>query len=239
MTMVKRVFFAVIILTLASEIAMRQQTAVGAGQTYPIKENIMKPIPDKLRSVALQNLNANDKAWWVRDVTHSYGKLDLERLYWIIDSEDKSITVVQGRNEEFFSLNGPEGLALSSKLLAKAYGKEPWIAMGVEKLGKTIMSWYRDPRAYILTEVFFGKQQPVIKSWLTGREKDPASLKAVCREPVFTLSDGNWSLDLNAINRYGGVERWIIQGQTVNFMIKDIFITKVKDEGTFNFPDEL
>jgi hypothetical protein len=237
--MIKRTFYHVVILVMATGIATCTQPVAHPDQTGTTKENTMQQIPEELRSIALQFLNANDKAWWVRDVTRSYGKLDLERLYWIIDSEDKSVTVVQDHNGKFFPLNGDDGLALSGKLLAKTHGEEPWLTMGAEKLGKTIISWYRDPRAHILTETFFSRQQPVLKSWLTGREKDPQALRDLCREPIFTLGGGKWSLDFNAINRHGGVERWIMNGQAAGFTIKTVSATKIKDDGTFNFPDEL
>lgn len=201
-------------------------------------KKIMPQLPEKLRVLAAQYLDANEKSWWVRNVTASYGKLDLEQLYWIIDSKDNSITVAQ-RNGEFAVLNGVQGLTLASELLGKSHGAEPWRTMGVEKLGKAIISWHRDPRSYILTEAFFRKKQAVLKGWLTGREKDPEALRAVCREPIFTFNNGHWILDFNAINRRGGVERWVIQGKTAHFLINEIVVTMVKDDGTFNFPDEL
>jgi hypothetical protein len=237
--MFKWIFYAAIVLTLVAKNNTNQNIMTIDNQIYLVKEDIMQHLPDKLRLVALQYLHANYGAWWVRDVTASYGKLDVERLYWIIDSEDNSITIAQLLNGEFSVLSGTRGLALSSQLLSKAYGDEPWRTLGVEKLGKIVVSWYRDSRSYILTEAFFSKQQPVLNSWLTSMEKDPATLHSLCYEPVFALNGDNWMLDFNAINRQGGVEHWVIKGQKIYFMIKEVVVTMVKRDGTFNFPDEL
>lgn len=199
----------------------------------------MHQLPDPLRAIALQYLNNEDSKWWVRNATASYGTLDVAHLYWIIDSTDHSVTVMQDRNGIFSSLAGAQGLSLSGRLLSKAYGEEPWKVIGLEKFGKTIMSWYSDPRAYLLTEQFFSKQQPVLASWLTQREKDPAALKALCREPVLALAGSSWTLKFNAINRRGGVELWAIRGETAPFAINQVDVAMIKENGTFHFPDEL
>ena len=236
---VYRACAAALLIAGAAEGKMHRQLEIGTSEKNVAKEYTMQQLPEKLRLIAFQHLNADDRRWWVRDVTASYGKLEVERLFWIIDSEDHSITLAQCRNGEFYLLSGPQGLALSSELLVKAYGNEPWRTLGVEKLGKIIMSWHSDPRAYIATESFFQKQRPVLKSWLTKREKDASALLSVCRDPILTQDGIHWNLDFNAINRRGGVEHWIIKGDATNFMIKDVTITTVKPDGTFNFPDEL
>lgn len=199
----------------------------------------MQELPEELRSVAGQLLNSDAAHWWVRDVSKSFGSFDVEALYWIIDSEDKSIVVALRHDGSFASLAGAKALPLVSELIRKTFGAEPWLSIGAETLGKTIMAWYSDPRSYLTTPAFFEKQRAVLMSWLTGREKDPRVLQQVCREPILTSVGERWTLDFNAINRRGGIENWVARGTGNPFTITDVNVSVIKEDGSFNFPDEL
>jgi hypothetical protein len=203
------------------------------------KDNQMPPLPENMRAIAMKRLSNDAAHWWIRDVTNSYGKLDAELLYWIIDGNDNSIIVVLDRNKNAFALTGREGLGIASDLLGKAYGGEPWQIVGVANFAKTIMAWHSDPRSHVTTPAFFNKQKPVLQSWLSGREKDARALQQVCREPFFTHDSGRWTLDFNAINRRGGIERWIVHGESGNFRITEVSVSTVRTDGTFYFPEEL
>jgi len=199
----------------------------------------MLQLPDSMRSAAISRLNTDTDHWWLRDVTNSYGKLDVELLYWIIDNKDNSIMVALDRTRNAIVLTGPGGLGLASDLLGKAYGGEPWKTLGVSQFAKTIMAWYSDPRSHVTTPAFFDKRKPFLQGWLAGREKSADVLQQVCREPIFSLNAGRWTLDFNAINRRGGIERWLVRGESGSFKISDVNVSIVKEDGTFYFPEEL
>lgn len=198
----------------------------------------MPNLPDKLRSAAADYLNRDTAKWWVRDATRSYGNLDVDGLYWLIDSEDRSVMVAERRGI-WTPLAGSAGLPLAGELLSRAHGSTPWEGMGLDKFAKTLASWYSDPRLHLTNEAFFQRQERVIGSWLAGREKDPAAFRALRREAELKRAGPQWTLDFQTINRRGGIEAWSVQGTAEPFRIDKVNVAPVRPDGTFYFPEEL
>ena len=209
------------------------------GQPPPTgKEHIVAKIPEKLLVAGADYLNRDTAHWWVRDATNSYGKLDLDGLYWLIDSDDRSVMVAERRGV-WTPLAPPIGLPLASELLARAHGNTPWDKMGLDAFAKTLASWFSDPRLYLTNEAFMRKQERVISSWLAGQERNPDAFRALRREAELKRTGDKWTLEFQAINRKGGVGFWSIEGHAEPFRVERVAVTPVRPDGTFYFPDEL
>ena len=204
------------------------------------KDTAMNEISPLLRAAASPFLNADSTSWWPRNVTRSYALTGASEVCWLIDSDDQS-AILARVNGDWKPLTGSKGLPLASDLLGQTHGPRPWEAMGEERFARLLVSWFSDPRSYVLNEAFFRRQASVLSSWLAGTEKSPQAFESLRQEVDLRVGETGYTWRLNArmINRQGGVEDWRIDGTLNPFQIANMQRTPVKPAGTFYFPDEL
>ena len=195
-------------------------------------------VPDGLQEVAEGVLDPDPSEWWVRDVTDSYPVTGIDRMYWIIDGEDRSVVLVQ-RGERIQRVSGRDGIQLLGPLLAPTAEGNSDPESLPRRLAALLIAWYDDPRGYVLDEAFFRKQAPVLDSWLAHSEQSVDELRRLRREAEWARHEGGWRLDFRAIDRHGGVADWDARGWTQPFTVTSVERMTVCPEGTFYFPDEL
>ncbi|MCU0840965.1 MAG: hypothetical protein MUC79_04480 [Thiobacillaceae bacterium] len=189
---------------------------------------------------ASERINPPTADWWVRDLSHSYPWLKVDRLLWIIDSKTDASALVLRQGGSCACLNGDRGVEAISRLLSSAtVGIKPG-QLSAEQLATTIMEWSSDPRGYVLSPDFWAKKQGQLQNWMRGRITDPENLRQMCIAPwLDRRSDGSWTLKFNAINRFGGVEHWIVKGSSEPFAVTSIDHGVIQENGSYYFPDEL
>src|SRR5829696_8655616 len=95
------------------------------------------------RELAAGVLSPPSTQWWVRDVASSYPWTSTTGMWWIIDSNDESVTIAE-RDGHTRLLSGRQGVPLIGELLREIGREGPLQRFTPRELAQVLMAWHSD-----------------------------------------------------------------------------------------------
>lgn len=197
------------------------------------------PISAAVRALLSQALNKSPGDLRFGEITQLFPWAKMHSFFWAVDRDRNSAVAATRIGEgEVLLLSDDLGIAKLSQILIAEIGTIPG-GIDAREFASSIRRLTVAPPGIIASsDMFSGPTSPPMEGWLINNTtKDRDLLRSQLVQPTLDIQpDKSWILRFRYFNPKGGVESWVVSGDSGAIRAAELEI--IVPNGTFNWPFE-